>query len=226
MTFEETMSALEAAGTEQNRKVYARHGVRPAMFGVSFAVLSKLQKKIKTDPALAERLWASGNHDACVLACKIADPAAVKSSTLDAWAKDLDSYVLTDAVALLAAQTPFAEKKIEAWTKSPKEWVASAGWIMLALVAREDAAAPAAKYAAWIPKIEAGLHEAPNRVRYARNNVLIAIGARGEPLTSKAIAAARRLGKVEVDHGETGCKTPDAEAYILKTLARKKVRFA
>ena len=220
------MSALEAAGTEQNRKVYARHGVRPAMFGVSFAVLSKLQKKIKTDQALAERLWGSGNHDACVLACKIADPAAIKSSTLDAWSKDLDSYVLTDAFALLAAQTPFAEKKIEAWTKSPKEWIASAGWIMLAILAREDATDPQAKYAAWIPKIENGLHEAPNRVRYARNNALIAIGARSPESSKPAISAARRIGKVEVDHGETGCKTPDAEAYILKTLARKKVRLA
>ena len=35
-------------------------------------------------------------------------------------------------------------------------------------------------------------------------------------------AAARRIGTVEVDHGETGCKTPDAEPYIKKTLAHRK----
>jgi hypothetical protein len=28
------------------------------------------------------------------------------------------------------------------------------------------------------------------------------------------LAAAARIGPVEVDHGETGCKTPDAAAYI------------
>jgi len=33
---------------------------------------------------------------------------------------------------------------------------------------------------------------------------------------------AAAIGKVEVDHGETSCKTPDAVPYIEKALARKK----
>ena len=37
----------------------------------------------------------------------------------------------------------------------------------------------------------------------------------------KAIAVARRIGKVEVDHGDTDCRTPDAEQYILKCVARE-----
>jgi len=40
--------------------------------------------------------------------------------------------------------------------------------------------------------------------------------------TEACNAAARRIGKVEVDHGDTSCKTPDAEPYILKASARKK----
>ena len=32
--------------------------------------------------------------------------------------------------------------------------------------------------------------------------------------------AARRIGEVHVDHGETGCKTPDAAAYIQKMADR------
>ena len=44
-----------------------------------------------------QQLWASGNHDARVLATMVADPAQMKSQTLDAWAKDLDSHVVTDA---------------------------------------------------------------------------------------------------------------------------------
>lgn len=30
--------------------------------------------------------------------------------------------------------------------------------------------------------------------------------------------------KVVVDHGETGCKTPDAGAYIQKALARRQAK--
>jgi hypothetical protein len=53
------------------------------------------------------------------------------------------------------------------------------------------------------------------------NNALIAIGCRNPTLTKRALAASKRIGKVEVDHGETGCKTPDAAEYIQRTLARK-----
>ena len=54
---------------------------------------------------------------------------------------------------------------------------------------------------------------------------MIAIDLRPK-LQKKAIAAAKRIGKVEVDHGETGCKTPDAASYIAKTVEyRKKKRM-
>ena len=39
MSFEEVMEALKAAGTEQNRKIYPRHGVKNELYGVSFADL-------------------------------------------------------------------------------------------------------------------------------------------------------------------------------------------
>ena len=37
----------------------------------------------------------------------------------------------------------------------------------------------------------------------------------------RSLAAARRIGKVEVDHGDTGCKTPDAVDYIRKMAERR-----
>jgi hypothetical protein len=40
-------------------------------------------------------------------------------------------------------------------------------------------------------------------------------------LQRQAIAAAKQIGKVEVDHGRTSCKTPDAVAYINKAVQRK-----
>lgn len=49
----------------------------------------------------------------------------------------------------------------------------------------------------------------------------IAIGTRSETLEAKALAAAARIGKVIVDHGQTNCKTPDAVSYIKKARARK-----
>ena len=53
------------------------------------------------------------------------------------------------------------------------------------------------------------------------NDAIIAIGARSAALRDKAVASAIRVGKVMVDHGETGCKTPDAVPYIEKIWGRR-----
>ncbi len=75
-------------------------------------------------------------------------------------------------------------------------------------------------------KIKTGIHGSENWVRYAMNNALINIGVRNAKLEKIAIAAAGRIGTVEVDHGETGCKTPEAVAYIKKTVAYNKKKTA
>jgi hypothetical protein len=48
---------------------------------------------------------------------------------------------------------------------------------------------------------------------------LITIGGRNSTLRRAALAAAKRIGKVEVDHGDTDCKTPAAGPYIEKMWA-------
>lgn len=58
------------------------------------------------------------------------------------------------------------------------------------------------------------------------NGALINIGARDDALRKKALAAADRIGVVEVDHGQTECKTPAARPYIEKMWARRKTASA
>lgn len=52
------------------------------------------------------------------------------------------------------------------------------------------------------------------------SNALIAIGGSMPELQARALEIAAAIGAVEVDHGETGCKTPDAAAYIERMVAR------
>lgn len=222
MTFDETIAVLERAGTAQNRTVYARHGVKGAMYGVSYAVQRDLAKKIKVDHTLASQLWETGNHDARILATMVADPAALGRKQLEAWAKELDNYVITDAVASAAARSPQAPAIAKAWIASKQEWISSAGWTVVASLAMKPDSAGDELFEGWLPIIERGIGKAPNRTRHAMNSALIAIGIRSATLEKKAVAAATAIGKVEVDHGETGCKTPDAVPYIRKARARKK----
>src|SRR5262245_41163466 len=105
MTINEALDELKALGSEQTRKTYQRHGVGENLFGVSFANLRKLQKKIKVDHELARQLWATGNHEARLLATMIADPRQAGDALLEAWLKDLDNYGIADAFAKFASAT-------------------------------------------------------------------------------------------------------------------------
>jgi 3-methyladenine DNA glycosylase AlkD len=219
MNYKDLMRELESLGTEQNRKTYKRHGVQDELYGVSYAHLGVLKKKVKVDHELAQQLWKSGVHDARIFATMIADPAQ-GPSMVDEWAKDVSSYVIADALATYAAQTSPDSKKIEKWMKSKDEWIACFGWSLFARLARVEGPFSDETLEQYLDIIERDIHQARNRVKHSMNSAVISIGVCKEKLQEKAIAAAARIGKVEVDHGDTDCKTPDATAYIRKTVAR------
>ncbi len=221
MTFEEVMTELEKLGTEQTRKTYARHGVRRSMFGVSYANLNVLRKKIGIDHDLAERLWAAGNHDAGVLATMIADPARVDTAFVDRWRASLDNSAITDALSKLAAKGNLPREQIDFWCASDDDWTGQLAWSLVGAVAMNGAGVPDEYFQNKLETIEREIHGRKNRTRYAMNCTLIAIGLRNEALKQQALAAAQRIGHVEVDHGDTDCKTPDAVEYIAYAFARR-----
>lgn len=221
ITVTDVLSELEAAGTEQTRRTYRRHGVRGAQFGVKYGDLERLRKRIKTDHALALALWASGNHDARILATKTADPLLAGSAMVDAWAADLDSALLVDAFVEYVARTALARAKADAWATSPDEQIGRAGWHLIARLAGSADDLPDVYFEAALVTIEREIHSRANRTREAMNNALIAIGIRSDALERRALAVAAAVGSVNVDHGETSCKTPDAAAYIRRTLAHR-----
>lgn len=92
MTETEVLAELAALGTEQNRKIYRRHGSGEKVFGVSFANLGQLKKKIKRDHKLAEKLWASGYFEARLLATMLADPNQADESLIDLWLSELKGH--------------------------------------------------------------------------------------------------------------------------------------
>jgi 3-methyladenine DNA glycosylase AlkD len=189
---------------------------------VSVANLKALNKKIKVNHELAQKLWATGNHDARNLATMTADPKQADAALLEKWVHDLDNYVITDAFSAFAAKTRFAREKMEVWTTSKEEWIGTAGWNLLTHLAMSDKSLPDAYFEKYLPIIQRDIHSSKNRVRYAMNGALIAIGMRSAALEQKAISTAQAIGEVYVDHGETNCETPDAASYIQKANARKK----
>ncbi|MCP3981513.1 MAG: hypothetical protein GY716_19620 [bacterium] len=146
----------------------------------------------------------------------VADPAQMTATDLDAWVADIDNYGIAGAFSELAYRTPVAARVAKKWSRARDEWKSACGWNMVGHLASHAETIDEADLEATLETIEAKIHRSPNRTRYSMNRALIAIGRRTPRLRRLATAAAKRIGPVEVDHGETGCKTPDAVAAIAK----------
>jgi len=221
VTYTEVMKELRAKGTAQNVKVYRRHGAGEDLYGVSFASLRGLAKRVGTDHDLALQLWDSGNVDARILAEMIADPQEIKPSTVNRWINDIHYYVLSDQLAELVSRSPIALKEMEQLMASPEEFRRACGYTVLESALKNGVAVPDEDCRRYLRIIEDEIHGSPNRARYSMNNAIIAIGTYKPSLAREAEETAARIGKVVVDHGDTSCKTPDAVTYIHKSLARK-----
>ncbi|MCA9122482.1 MAG: DNA alkylation repair protein [Planctomycetaceae bacterium] len=223
MNLNETMRTLKAMGTAQNVKVYKRHGAGDNLFGVSFANLNKLKRQIKIDHELAMKLWSTGNTDAMSLATMIADPTELTAETADKMLKDVSYGLVGDLLGGVVAKSKHGLAKFKKWSKAKQDTIRQCGYSVLSAMLRDDAAqVPDELCLETLTRIEKEIHNSPNLARQAMNGALISIGIYKPKLQSKAIAACRRIGQVIVDHGETNCKTPDAESYIKKAAARSK----
>jgi 3-methyladenine DNA glycosylase AlkD len=223
MTFAEAMKTLEKAGSEQTRKTYRRHGATDPMFGVSFATLKELTKRIDVDHELAHALWNTGNFDAQNLAVKIVEPGRMSAADLDRWMRQCPNTRMCGGyAAMIASESAHGRAKAEQWLASKDDWERCCGWTLLGQLSMRDETLPDETFLTRIAEIEKRVHSAPNSERYGMNMALIQIGCRNAALTKAALAAAKRIGPVEVDHGDTECKTPDVASYIEKTWAHSK----
>jgi 3-methyladenine DNA glycosylase AlkD len=225
MKLSEIMAILETLGTEQTRKTWARHGAKGPMFGVLFGELFKLMKQIDVDHRLARELWATGNVDARNLAMKIADPMAMTPNELDHWAIENPMPMCGLYIATLAAEGPHARIKLSEWLSSSNERLLASGWTLLGRLSDLDESFPEDKLLSAVEVIEKSIHSAPNEVKSDMNRTLITIGGRSSAMRKAVLAAAKRIGEVTVDHGQTACKTPDIAQAVEKSWARSGAKF-
>jgi 3-methyladenine DNA glycosylase AlkD len=219
MTTESILQELEALGSEQTRKTFARHGAPANLFGVKVGDMKTIVKKVKKNHALSVSLFATGNPDAQYFAGLIADEQKISKAELQAWAEGATWYMVSEyTVPWIAAESPYGWELGLEWIESDQERIACAGWNALGcwLSLQPDAAIDFDAVSALLDRVAATLHSAPNRVRYCMNMFVIQVGSYYLPLLDKAKAVAKGLGTVKVDLGDTACKVPSAPEYIQK----------
>jgi 3-methyladenine DNA glycosylase AlkD len=223
-TVTSVMTELKKKGKESTRKIYARHGMTTDnMFGVSVADLKVIAKTIKGQQALACDLYATGNMDAMYLAGMVADGSKMTTKELNAWAEGAANLQMISeyTVPWVTVENPQGRDLAMQWIKSKKEHVASSGWCTYSglVGTKPDDALDLVEIESLLGTIVKGIKSAQNRVRYTMNGFVIAVGSCVKPLSKQAKAAAREIGVVSVDVGDTACNVPVATAYIQKIEA-------
>ena len=222
------MAELKKKGSEKTRKIYARHGMATDnMFGVSVADLKVIAKSMKGQQALACELYATGNLDAMYLAGMVADGSQMTAKELNAWAEGAANLRMISeyTVPWVTVENPNGRELALQWMKSKKEHVAASGWCTYSglLATKPDPDVNFPEIEKLLETVVKGINDPRNRVRYTMNGFVIAVGAYVKPLLKQAKAAAKQIGAVSVDVGDTACKVPLATAYIEKIEAAGRV---
>ena len=177
----------------------ARYGINPEnTLGISIPALRAIAKEIGKDHDLAQELWASGVHEARILAAFIDDPKQVTEAQMEQWVADFDSWDVCDQVCgNLFDRTAYAYPKALDWSSREEEFVKRAGFALMAWLPVHDKKARDEQFEIFFPAILRASTDGRNYVRKAVNWALRNIGKRNRALNQRAIATAQKIARID-----------------------------
>lgn len=201
-TAEQILAELHAHANPDNVAGMARYGISATnTLGVSIPMLRDIAKRLgpmrRTDPAalheIAAALWASGVHEARILAGFIDVPELVTREQAEAWVLDFESWDVTDQVTGLLARTQMARELAFEWTARDEEFVKRSGFVIVCAFAKKASRLPDSDLLGFLPVIEREAADERNFVKKAVNWALRDIGKRSPMLNAAAIESAERI---------------------------------
>ena len=195
----DVVRTLERMGDRLRLEGMARFGIDTGRaVGVTVTELRRFARDLGHDHELAGALWASGVHEARLLASLVDEPALVSEAQMEAWVADLDSWDVCDGVCgNLFDRTPFALDKAVEWSSREPEFEKRAAFALMAsaVVHRKDL--PDAAFASLLPVIRAQATDERNYVKKAVSWALRQIGKRSSGLNPLAIRTAEQIERID-----------------------------
>ena len=200
MQYADIIKKLNSLSDPKAVEGMARFGINPKnTFGVSVPNLRAIAKEAGKDHALAQQLWASGIHEAQILASMIDDPKMVTEEQMESWVKDFDSWDVCDQCCMnLFDKTSFAYRKAVQWSARKEGFVKRASFAMMACLAWHDKNADDRQFEPFFPIIKREASDNRNFVKKAVNWALRQIGKRNLNLNEKAIETAREIQEIDL----------------------------
>ena len=195
MDADQVLERLRALESPRDREGMARFGTNPHhALGISVAKLRAIARKIGRDHDLALGLWASGIHEARILATIVDDPELVSKEQMQSWVEDFESWDLCDQACMnLFWRAECGVEVALEWAGRDEEFVKRAAFALMARFATKRAKASDELLESFLPIIEEASDDDRNFVRKAVSWALRGIGKRNAHLNELAIESAERI---------------------------------
>lgn len=167
----EIIAQLRSLRSERDIAGMRRFGIVACgeQLGISVTRLREIGRPYRRNHALALELWASGIHEARILATVIEDPEQITRGQMERWVRDCDNWAVTDALAFVFDRTKFAEEKAQQWSRRKAEYVKRAAFSIMAGMAIHRKELPDEIFLSFLPIITREAADERNFVRKAVN---------------------------------------------------------
>ncbi len=220
MNTQEILAQLKALGDPARHAHNARAGAPANQFGVKLGDIRALAKKLKTDHALALKLWETGNVEAQLVATLIMKPKSLTTDQLDTLTRSTTCSQVADWLnAYVVAQHPGKDALREKWMVAKDKWAARAGWNLTA--SRINKGADDLDLPGLLDRIEKEMPKAAPEVQWTMNNTLAAIGIHHAGLRKRAVAIGEKIGLYRDWPVSKGCIIPFVPVWVEAMVQRK-----
>ncbi len=225
MTKKEVFNLLEKNKNDRGIAAWERLGVAGMRsFGLGMTQLKKLAKQVGKNHELALELWETDVYDAKILATIIDDPKLVAREQVARQIKDLNHWMFNHAYCnYLLGKVPFLQSFVEEWTQSGNAIERHCGYLCLYQLSKNDKKLPDEFFLPYIDTFEADLQTEENFVKDGMDTALLMVGQRSKVLHARALAAARKIGKMVVDYGDNSCEALDVVKHLTSERILKKI---
>jgi 3-methyladenine DNA glycosylase AlkD len=222
MTVKEILAQLEDQGDDARRKHNIKAGAPDNQFGVKLGDIRAMAKKLKTDHALALKLWDTGNVEAQLLAALLMKSKSLSGDELEKLTRSTTCAQVAEWMnSYVVAVHPEKEALREKWMKAKDRWAARAGWHFTASRINQGKGADGLDVTALLDRIEKEIPKAKPEVQWTMNNTLAAIGIHYPKLRKRAVAIGEKIGLYSDWPVSKGCIPPYVPVWVEAMVKRQ-----
>jgi 3-methyladenine DNA glycosylase AlkD len=225
MTAKEVLAILEKNKDPRGIEHWKKYSFKKLeSYGIGLTKLKALAKKIGKDHTLAGELWKVNYYDTKAMAILIEEPKLVTEAQVDTRVEELNGLLIHVFCTMLMVKLPFLKKKVDEWTKSKDDRIRRCGYTSLYVLAKSGEDIEDKYFESYLETIEKKLQKEENMVKDSMNNSIFTIGMRNKNLNRKAVAVAKKIGKVKVDYGDNSCEAIDCIKHLTGDRVQKSLK--